>query len=207
MNILFTLLFIVCNAILLFLSPQDFLPSLLDSASKSAALCLSLLSSYAVWLGLMRVWEDSGVAKGFSKLLAPVCKRLFQTQDEQTLRAVSMNISVNMLGISGAATPYGVTAARLLDKSPNAEYASCMFFVLNATSLQIIPASVVGIRAALGSVDAANVILPTFLTSLFSTLLAALLTRLLIPPKSNLSPQPSPLSTPFAVQKTKGAGM
>ena len=207
MNILFTLLFIVCNAILLFLSPQDFLPSLLDSASKSAALCLSLLSSYAVWLGLMRVWEDSGVAKGFSKLLAPVCKRLFKTQDEQTLTAVSMNISVNMLGISGAATPYGVTAARLLDKSPNAEYASCMFFVLNATSLQIIPTSVVGIRAALGSVDAANVILPTFLTSLFSTLTAALLTRLLIPPKSNLSPQPSPLSTPFAAQKTQGAGM
>lgn len=207
MNILFTLLFIVCNAILLFLSPQDFLPSLLESASKSAALCVSLLSSYAVWLGLMRVWEDSGVAKGFSKLLAPVCKKLFQTQDEQTLTAVSMNISVNMLGISGAATPYGVTAARLLDKSPNAEYASCMFFVLNATSLQIIPTSVVGIRAALGSVDAANVILPTFLTSLFSTLTAALLTRLFIPPKPQFSSTPSTLSAPFGAQKTKGAGI
>jgi spore maturation protein A len=207
MNILFSAVFIFCALFLLCQSPDTFLAALLEGGAKGATTCVALLSSYAVWLGLIRVWEDCGIAKRVARFVKPIARKLLKTKDEEALSAVSMNISVNLLGISGAATPYGVTAARLLDKSPNAEYASCMFFVLNATSLQIIPASVVGIRAALGSVDAANVILPTFLTSLFSTLLAALLTRLLIPPKSNLSPQPSPLSTPFAVQKTKGAGI
>ena len=207
MNILFTLLFLVCTFLLLCASPNDFLSSMLDGASRAAAVSVSLIASYSVWMGLMRVWEDCGVSRVLSRLLKPIVKRILKTEQDEALAAACMNLSVNLLGISGAATPYGVKTAQLLNDTDNAEFSSAMFFVLNATSLQIIPTSVVGIRAALGSVDAANVILPAFLTSLFSTLLAALLTRLLIPPKPNLSPQPSPLSTPFAVQKTKGAGM
>lgn len=183
MNAIFTVIFIICNATLLVLSPDDFLSSLLDGASKSATLCLSLVASYAVWLGLMKVWEDSGVTKATSRLLRPLAKRLFKTDDEETLSAVSMNLSVNLLGVSGAATPYGIKAARLLDRSDDAEYASSMLFVLNATSIQLIPTSVIGIRVALGSSAPLDILLPTLITTAFSTLFGVLLTRLLIPPK------------------------
>ena len=122
MNILFVTVFILSSIILLFISPDTFLSALLDGSSKSATLCLSLLATYSVWLGLMQVWEDSGVSRAVSRLLKPVAKKLFKTDDEETLNALAMNASVNLLGISGAATPYGIRAAQLLDRAPNAEH-------------------------------------------------------------------------------------
>ncbi len=183
MNVIFVFLFILAALSSLFTAPAQFLSSLVDGAGKSATLCIALLGTYAVWLGLMKVWEDSGVADGASRLLKPLSRRLFKIDDEQTLTAVSMNLSANLLGLSGASTPYGVKAANLLDKSENAEYASAMLFVLNATSIQLIPTSIIGLRTALKSGAPADIVLPTFLTTVFSTLLGVALTLLFLSPK------------------------
>ena len=171
MNALFGIIFFFSALILLFLSPDAFLTTLLEGAGKSATLCISLLSTYAVWLGLMNVWEQSGVSRKFSRLLRPIARKLFGTKDEKTLDCLCMNMSVNLLGISGAATPYGISAAQLLDKADNAEYASAVLLVLNATSLQLIPTSIIGIRTALGSAAPADIVLPTLFSTVFSTAL------------------------------------
>ena len=154
----------------------------MEGASKSASLCIALLGTYAVWLGLMKVWEDSGVANGVSRLLKPLSRKLFKTDDEQTLTAISMNLSANLLGLSGASTPYGVKAAALLDGNEHAEYSSAMLFVLNATSIQLIPTSIIGLRTALKSAAPADIVLPTLLTTAVSTLLAVLLTIVFLSP-------------------------
>ena len=180
MNAIFLLLFLVCGATILFTDPELFLATVLDGASSAASLCLALLASYAVWLGLMQVWEDCGLTSKLSRLVTPLAKKLFRIEDEKTLCAVSMNLAANFLGIGSAATPYGIEAVKRLDKSPNSEYASCMFFVLNATSIQLIPTSVVGVRAALGSGAPADIILPTILTTALTTLLACALVWLFI---------------------------
>ena len=205
MNTLFALIFILADIILLFLSPENFLSALLDGASKSATLCLSLLSTYSVWLGLMKVWEASGVTRGVSRMVKPVAKKLFKTDDEEALDAVCMNLSVNLLGISGAATPYGIRAAQLLDKTEEAEYSSSMLFVLNATSIQLIPTSIIGIRVALNSAAPTDIILPTLITTVFSTLLGVVLTRLLIPPKA--AKRKKRAHAGVKILKTKGAGI
>ncbi len=184
MNILFTCIFLLSTTLLLFIAPENFLAALLDGAARSGTICVSLLATYSVWLGLMKVWEDSGVSRGVSKILKPVAKKLFKTEDETTLDALSMNLSVNLLGISGAATPYGIRAANLLDQAPHAEYSSAMLFVLNATSIQLIPTSIIGVRVAMQSGAPMDIVIPTLLTSVFSTALGIFLTRLLIPPKS-----------------------
>lgn len=184
MNILFTIVFSVSTFLLLCVAPDQFLTALLDGAGKGAGVCVSLVATYAVWLGLMRVWEDSGVARGVSRCVKPLARWLFQTDDEETLQAVSMNMSVNVLGISGAATPYGMRAARLLDQADNAEYASAMLFVLNATSLQIIPTSIISLRVAMQSAAPYSILFPTIFASAFSTVLAVVLTRVFIPQKT-----------------------
>ena len=184
MNTLFALLFLLCTFLLLCLSPESFLAAMLDGGGKAATLCLSLVASYAVWMGLMKLWEDSGVAKGVSKLFKPIARRLLQTDDAEILSAASMSFSVNMLGISGAATPYGVKTAQLLDKTDNAEYASAMFFVLNATSLQLLPTSMVAVRVAMGSANPTDIIIPSLLTTLFSTVLGVSLTIFFLKPKN-----------------------
>ncbi len=183
MNILFAVVFTVCGLVILVRSPDLFLATLLEGGVKAAGGCIALLSSYAVWMGLIRIWEDCGFSKKVAKLVKPLAKKLLKTEDEESLEAVSMNLSVNLLGISGAATPYGIKAANLLDKTENAEYASAMFFVLNATSLQLLPASMVALRTSLLSANPTDIILPTLLTTVFSTLLGVALTALFLRPK------------------------
>ena len=203
MNVLFSLLFFVCTLLLLCTSPDTFLSSLLDGASRGASISVALIANYTVWLGLMRVWEDSGVTKGVSKLLRPLVKRLFLTEDEEALRAVSMNLSVNLLGISGAATPYGIRCAKLLDNTPHAEYASAMLFVLNATSLQLIPTSIVSVRVGMQSANPYDIILPTLFATLLSTLFGVLLTWVFLRPKTKAT---QPVFSP-SFKKTKGVSM
>ena len=180
MNVVFAVIFILSGAVLLLVDPAGFLTALLDGATKSATLCLALLASYAAWLGLMQLWEESGVARGISKLLKPLCRKLFRTNDEEALSAIGMNLSTNLLGIGGAATPYGIKAASLLEKNKDAHYSSSMLFVVNATSLQLIPTSVVALRIAAGSASAADIILPTMLATAFSTILGVLRVKLFI---------------------------
>ena len=183
MNILFSGVLLLCSIIILIQSPENFLAALLDGGSRAATLCVSLIATYCVWMGLIQVWEDSGVTRGISKLLRPLAKKLFKTDDKDALDAVCMNLSVNLLGVSGAATPYGVKAAKLLDRSENAEYASAMFFVLNATSLQLVPTSLIAVRVSMHSLSPADIVLPTLFTTLFSTLFAAFLVWAILRPK------------------------
>ena len=183
MNLLFTIIFLICTFLLLCASPERFLSAMLDGASRAATLSVSLIATYSVWMGLMRVWENSGVSRGVSRLLKPLAKRILQTDDKEALSAACMNFSVNMLGISGAATPYGVRTAQLLDKTENAEFSSAMFFVLNATSLQILPTSLVAVRVAMNSGSPTDIIFPTLFTSAFSTAVGVALVLLFIKPK------------------------
>ena len=175
MNSIFTFIFLVSASLLLYISPDTFLTTLLNGATKAGALSVALLSSYAVWLGLISLWEKSGLAEKLAKFLKPIAKKLFKTNADKALTAASMNLSVNLLGMSGAATPYGVKAAKLFDKTKNAEYSSTMLLVINATSIQLIPTTIVGVRAAMNSVSPSDVILPSLFSTVFSTLLGVIL--------------------------------
>ncbi len=207
MNILFALVFVVSTFLLLCTAPDVFLSALLDGAGKGATVCISLIATYSVWLGLMQVWEDSGVTRAVSKLVRPLAKRLFKTDDEEALQAISMNLSVNLLGISGAATPYGIKAANLLDKTENAEYSSAMLFVLNATSLQVIPTSIIAVRVALQSAAPTDIVIPTFLATLLSTVIGVTLTKMFIrPQKREILAEKDYIPHPKKI-KTKGAGI
>ena len=201
MNQLFFFVFLLSSILTLATAPETFLPALLSAANKSATVCVAILASYSVWMGLIQLWEDSGLASAFSKRLRPLATKLFKTENSEALTAVCMNLSVNLLGISGAATPYGIKAATLLDKTENAEYSSAMLFVLNATSLQLIPTSIIAIRTSLGSSAPTDIILPTLIATVFSTAIGAALVRLFIPPKTAKSAQKIPF-----FKKIRGAG-
>ena len=204
MNAIFTVIFLISTLLLLCVSPDAFLAALLDGAGKGASVCVSLVATYSVWLGLMRLWEDSGVARCVSRITKPIARRLFKTDDEDALQAISMNLSVNLLGISGAATPYGIQAAKLLDKTENAEYSSAMLFVLNATSLQLIPTSIIGVRVAMQSANPNFVVIPTLLSTILTTFVGIILTRIFIPPQKADERAEKPSFLPSKTVKTRG---
>ncbi len=179
MNGIFTAVFFLSALLFLIFSPDSFLPALLEGGQKAATLSLSLLAVYCVWLGFFRVMEQSGLSSRISTLFLPVCKKLFRTEDKRAVFLASGNLTANMLGLPGAPTPLGIQATERFMNAGNT-YAASMLFVLNATSLQLIPTTVIALRASYGAQSPADVFLPTLIATLFSTLLGALCVRLFV---------------------------
>ncbi len=174
MNVIFTAVFISSMIALLICAPQDFLPALMDGGRHSVDMALTLFTIYAVWMGLSKLCERSGISKGVAKALRPAARKIFRTDNFVATENLAMNISCNLLGLGGAATPYAVKAIGELEKDKNS-FAQKLLFVINATSIQILPTTVIALRAGAGSAAAADIFLPSLICTAASTGLAVIL--------------------------------
>ncbi len=173
MNGIFAAVFLISAVLFLITDPNGFLPALLAGGEKAATLSLALLAVYCVWLGFFKVMEKSGLSHKLSRAVFPLAKRLFRSEDKEAVYYASCNLSANFLGLPGAPTPLGVKAVEKFCAAQN-KYAADMLFVLNATSLQLLPTTVIALRLTAGSQSAADIFLPTLLATVLSTLLGAL---------------------------------
>lgn len=171
MNVIFTIVFISSMIALVICAPESFLPALMDGGKNAVSMSLTLFAIYAVWMGLSKLCEKSGISKGFARVLRPVTRKVFKTDNFIATENLAMNISCNLLGLGGAATPYAVKAIGELEKDGNS-YAQKLLFVINATSIQILPTTVIALRAGAGSTAAADIFLPSLICTAVSTLLA-----------------------------------
>ncbi len=178
MNVIFGLILVISTIILLITNPDAVMTAMLSGGEKALALTLKMVVIYAVWLGVFELLERTGLASKFAKLLRPLNKFLFGKVPEKANDFMSLNISANMLGMSGATTPMGIKSIQELEKHPNTEYAIAMFFVINATSVQIIPSSVLALRSSMGAISPADIILPTILATLVSSIVGIILVKL-----------------------------
>ncbi len=129
-----------------------------DAAKASLmTIALPLGAVMALWLGIMRLAEKSGAVERLSALLRPVLTRLFPDvpTDHPAMGAMVMNIAANMLGLGNAATPLGLRAMQGLEslnpRPGTATNAMCTFLAINTSSVQLIPATAVGILSAAGA--------------------------------------------------------
>ncbi len=180
MNIIFGISLCVCSIFLIFSSPEALLSSMLEGGESAFNLSLKLVTVYAVWLGVFKIMEKTGLTEKFAKLLKPINKFLFGPLPEKANDYISLNLSANVLGMSGATTPMGIKSIEELDKHKNTDYAVSMFFVINATSVQIIPSSVLALRSSLGSVSPSDIILPTILATLLSSIIGIILVKVFV---------------------------
>lgn len=158
----------------------------LAGAGGAVTLILSLAGSLCLWSGVMKVAEAAELTEVIAKILSPFTKRLFPGlhKNKVALRAISMNITANLLGLGNAATPLGISAMRHLSKeNKNTKTASdnmVTFVVLNTASIQLIPATVSALRLNHGAVHPLDILPATLITSILSLsvgLLAAFLFR------------------------------
>lgn len=176
MNIFWLLMMLASTLVLLVTTPEIVLSEMISASSSALNLCVELCAIYVVWLGIMQIVEDSGLGEKLAKLLRPLIRKIFKIKDDETEKIIALNISANMLGLGNAATPMGIKAMQKLDDgSGKANFAMIMLIVVNATSIQLLPTTVIGMRTAAGSVSASNIILPTLLVTFVTTLLGIIL--------------------------------
>jgi spore maturation protein A len=134
----------------------------------SVEIAIGLIGIMALWLGTMKIAEDSGLIQIIAKALRPITIRLFPDvpSDHPAIGSIVLNMAANMLGLGNAATPLGLKAMKELQElnkhKDTATDAMCTFLAINTSSVQIIlPATVVGLMGA-----AANQI---FITTIIAT--------------------------------------
>ena len=178
MNIIWVVLLVVSSIVLIIVNPSAFLPAISSATAKAITLSVSLCGIYAFWLGIMQIVSDCGLLKKCTKLLNPLTTFLFGSLDPVTKEYVTLNLAANMLGLGNACTPSGINAVERLSKNQlKANTNTIMFIVLNTTSLEIIPTTILSLRTSAGSMFPESIILPALLSTLSSTVCGIVLVK------------------------------
>ena len=176
----FLLAFVFALAQMIFFGNTEVFSDIIDStfsSSKNAfEISLGLTGVLALWMGIMKIGERSGVVNVMARVLSPVFYRLFPDipKGHPVTGSIFMNIAANMLGLDNAATPLGLKAMEGLQEiNPRKDTASnpmIMFLVLNTSGLTIIPVSRMVYRAQMGAAQPTDVFLPILIATFVSTL-------------------------------------
>lgn len=155
----------------------------LEGASAAVELCIAMAGVMALWTGVMEVMEQCGLASALARLFRPFLRRLLPeaSRDSETLAAISANLSADLLGLGNAATPLGIRAAQRMASGCNgvASHELCLLVVLNSASIQLLPTTVAGVRAALGCADPFDILPAVWVASLLSVAAGLLAAKLL----------------------------
>lgn len=193
-----------------------------DAAFAACKTAIDLIITYiglmALWLGIMRLAEKSGLVQIIARALRPLLRLLFPDvpANHPALGSIVMNVSANMLGLGNAATPLGLKAMQQLEtlnpRPGTATNAMCTFLAINTSSVQLIPATTVAYLVAAGATTATDIIGPAFLATLCSTIVGITAVKLLsrmpgyrLPPlpvaehkaATNVEPDPSTDARPL----------
>lgn len=158
---------------------------MLKSATRAVQISFSLIGIMAFWLGIVKIAQNSGLMELFSKLVKKPLVFLMPDLKENpnALSNVALNISANALGLSNAATPFGIKAMdNMQEKNLNKNVATnsmCMFLAINTAGFQIVPAVVIAILSANGMSNPTQIILPTLIVTTIAFVSAIFFAKIL----------------------------
>ena len=157
---------------------------MLHSAKSAVEVAFSLIGVMGFWLGMVKIAQRSGLMDSFSKIIKKPLLWLFPDlkNNNEALSNVALNISANALGLSNAATPFGIKAMEnIQEKNPNKNTATnsmCTFLAINTAGFQIVPAVVIAILAAKGMENPTQIILPTLIVTSIAFLSAIFFSKI-----------------------------
>lgn len=181
LNRVFTLLILLPCAYALLTGRWPALSAaLIEGAGRAVESALGMAGGMAFFCGLMEVCRETGVMDGLSAWLRrPLRFLIGREMSDEAAGYAAMNLAANLLGMGNAATPMGVRAMKTMASGERASNAMCRFLVLNVTSVQLFPSTVVALRAAAGSPCPDRVALPVLAVSAVTALTGMVCCRVL----------------------------
>lgn len=176
---------------------QEVTEAVISSSKEAVALCISMAGITAMWTGIMKIAENTGLVSLLSRGMKPVLRFLFPdiSPESQAGKYISLNFLSNILGLSWASTSSGMCAVRELQKlneedckrrgvtkkrAPHiASTAMCTFMIINVSSLQLLPMNMIAYRAQYGSVNPAAVVGPGIVATAVSTGVAVVFCKII----------------------------
>ncbi len=149
---------------------------IITSGKKGLDMILEMLPILVIWMGLMKIAEDSGLLKKIANLFYPLLSKLFPSvpKGNKALGYIASNVAVNMMGLGSAATPFGLKAMEELQainpQKDKASEAMITFLVLNTSGVTLIPTTVISLRMLNGSANPTEIILPAILATVCASI-------------------------------------
>ena len=165
---------------------QDFNNSIFESATQTVDLTIKLFGTMCLWNGLMKIVQETSLIIRLSNLIRPLMRFLFPKMNEKDkeYKEITLNIIANLFGIGNAATPLGLKAMKTMQekntKKDTVTDSMAMFIVLNTASLQIIPTTVIAVRASMGSENPAQIILPVWIVTIITDITGIVASKILM---------------------------
>ena len=159
--------------------------SIVNSCGNTVTFMIELAGIMCFWCGVMKIAEKSGFTEKLSKILKPVLKLIFKdaAKDEKALGAIVMNLTANMMGLSNAATPFGIRAMEEMDRlnlnKGTTTNDMSLFLVLNAACIQLVPTTIISIRAACNSANPGIIIVPAIISTTVAAIVGVCSCKLL----------------------------
>lgn len=157
---------------------------IIKEAGEGVTFAISLIGIMSLWLGIMNVAEKSGLMNSISKGFRPIIRLLFPQvpKNHPAERWILMNFIANMFGVGNGATAFGLKAMKELDSlnrnKKEATNAMAMFLIINMSSLQLVPLTVIKLRYDYGSSNPTGIVGPTILATTLSTIVAIIIGKI-----------------------------
>lgn len=156
---------------------------ILNSTKISLEMIIKIFPVMALWLGISKIAEKSGLLNKISQKISFILKYIFPEipKDHESFSYIGSNIIANMFGLGNAATPFGLKAMQSLQKLNNSDTASrsmITFLVLNTSGMTLIPTTIISLRMMYGSANPTNILLPCIIITFSSTLIGLVIDRI-----------------------------
>lgn len=158
---------------------------IIDCGKTSLDLFLAMFPMMILWSGIMRIAKKAGVLDFLAKCMRPLFKIIFPEIDEkdETLSYIASNLTINMLGIHNASTPFGLKAMKCMQEKnkdkKTATRSMITFLVLNTSGVTLVATDIIAVRSMYGSSNPTDLILITIIATIINTTLALLMDRFL----------------------------
>lgn len=185
-NIIWVLLIILGILYSLFTNNLDNLnTTIMDSTKVSLDMLFKIFPVLALWMGLTKIAEQSGLLKKLSNRLSPLLTKIFPDipKEDESLGLIASNVVSNIFGLGSAATPFGLKAMQCLqrlNKKKNTVTKSMItFLTLNTSGLTLIPTTIISLRLMYGSLKPTSIVLACILSTIISTISGLFMDKIL----------------------------
>lgn len=158
---------------------------ILECTNTAFDMIIKIFPVLALWLGIMKIAETSGLLKKIANMLTPLLSKIFPEipAGHESLSLIASNIIANMAGLGSAATPFGLKAMDSLqtinEKKDTASRSMITFLVLNTSGVTIIPTTIISLRMLYGSIDPTGIVIPCLIATTCSTIAGLTIDRII----------------------------
>lgn len=180
MNVIWTVIVILSVAVMALSGNGNVLSTCIEGCEQALSFCFMMCAFYTFWGGFFGILEKSGILNKVTNVVKPFVKMLYGQASDRAVGYIALNMTANLLGVANASTPSALSAIQQLqeDNGTSADKQIALLFVINATSIQLLPSTVIAMRTKFLSVNPMDILLPTLIATAATTVLGIVLIKL-----------------------------